>query len=404
MGKIQAAKDAWIFLPDGTNLFDREFREGALEVAHERGFSRIRFASEEDILARCMDTDLFRRGRMGIIGHIRTPRLQRAIARRKVPAILLGEESVETWRKTMGGRVTICSVDNFGIGQMAADYLYGQERFASFVYADGLKADWYDWWTNRRYDAFVRTIREHGYTGEIPRFSTLDTMPDVNATRFCKLVKSLPKPLAVFAANDRIAREIIVFAELARLTIPDELAVLGVDDESNICTTSPTAISSIKIEHHRLGRTAFGLMIHMLEGEPNRDKVILCPPVRVIERASTRRRDPEDAFVARAAEHIRRASLSKLNVAAVVSACGASRSYVEKRFKRETGRTILEAINSRILDETKKALLDTDLPISLIAQQAGFSSSTGLCALFRRVCGMSMTDFRNSKRMKHCDD
>lgn len=92
-----------------------------------------------------------------------------------------------------------------------------------------------------------------------------------------------------------------------------------------------------------------------------------------------------------------------LNVAAVVSACGASRSYVEKRFKRETGRTILEAINSRILEETKKALQDTDLPISLIAQQAGFSSSTGLCALFRRVCGMSMTDFRNSKRMKHCD-
>lgn len=397
-------KDAWIILPDGTNIFDSEFRNGALEIAHERGFTRIRLANEEDIAAHYVRSDLFRRGRLGIIGHIRSKRLQHLIARNGVAAILLGEESVESWRKTMGGNVTVCSVDNASIGQMAADYLFNRDRYASFIYADGMKADTFDWWTDRRYKAFVDTLREHGYTGDIPRFFAQDSTPDVNCKEFASLIAKLPKPVAVFAANDRIARDLVCFADINRIIIPEEVAILGVDDESVLCTTSPIEISSIKIEHHRLGRIAFQLMLHMIDGEPARDKVILCPPIRVIERASTRRNTPSDKYVTRATDFIRRANASQLSVGTVVTACGASRSYLEKHFKRETGRTILEAINDRVLDDARKLLLDTDMPIALIAHQTGFSTTSSLCALFRRRYDMSMSEFRNAKRMKNVAD
>lgn len=398
------ANEPWIILPDGTNIFDSEFRNGALEIAHERGFSRIRLACEEDIVAHYIRSDLFRSGRLGIIGHIHSPRLQHLITRSGIAAILLGEESVESWRKSMGGNVTVCSVDNASIGQMAADYLFNRDRFASFAYADGMKADAYDWWTDRRYKAFVETLREHGYTGDIPRFFAQDATPDVNCERFASLIAKLPKPVAVFAANDRIARDLVCFADITRIIVPEEVAILGVDDESAICTTSPVKISSIKIEHHRLGRIAFQLMLHMLDGDSSRDKVILCPPIRVIERSSTRRNTPADMYVNRASEFIRLANASQLSVKTVVDACGASRSYLEKRFKRETGRTILEAINDRILDDTRRLLLDTDMPIALIAHQTGFSTTSSLCTLFRRSYGMSMSEFRNAKRMKNVAD
>lgn len=400
MNENTFAKNPWIILPDGTNIFDSEFRNGALELAHERGFSRIRLANEEDIVARYVRSDLFKSGRLGIIGHIHSKRLQQLIARNRIATILLGEESVESWRKTMGGNVTVCSVDNASIGQMAADYLFNRDRYASFVYADGIKADTFNWWTDRRYQAFLTTLREHGYIGDIPRFFAQDATPDINCKRFASIIADLPKPVAVFAANDRIARDLVCFADIARIVVPEEVAILGVDDESAICTTSPIEISSIKIEHHRLGRIAFQLMLHMLIGDPTRDKVILCPPIRVIERASTRRNTPSDMYVSRATDFIRRADASQLTVGTIVAACGASRSYLEKHFKRETGRTILESINDRILNDAKKLLLDTDMPIALIAHQTGFSTTSSLCTLFRRHHGMSMSEFRNMKRMK----
>lgn len=401
---MSQTKNSWIVMTDGTNIFDSEFRAGALSMAHELGLNHIRLASENAILEILINSKLLKSGNAGIICHVKELSMLKTIKKYKIPCILLGEESAESWRETIGGPVTICSVDNEGIGQMAADYLHEHQRFKTYVYADATAEAHWQWWTRRRYESFVNTLKEHGVQDEVRRISILNTAPDEDSQRFLKQIADLPKPIAIFACNDRVAREVVSFCEIGGLHVPDDVAILGVDDERPICETSPTTISSIKIEHHRLGRTAMTLMQRMLQGGVRRDRTILCPPVRVIERDSTRRLAPDDRFVGRAVEFIRTARPDILNVAAVVAACGASRSYLEKRFKAETGRTILDAIHDRLMRDVRKTLLDTDKPVAIIAQEMGFTTSSGLCSLFKRKFGISMSEFRAQRRLKHATE
>ena len=355
MKKPADIKDVWFILPDGTNIFDSEFRAGALSVARELALPKVRLSNETLLLKKF---SIEKSGKNSAM---------KAFGKSGIPLVLLGEEAVEDWRKAFGGPITVCSVDNESIGQMAADYLHEQGRFASYIYADGSSDQFYQWWTSRRYESFVDTLREHGYTGEVLRVPVLNSSAHTDAEHFLKAMEKIPRPIAVFACNDRAAREIVSFCHLANLHIPDDVAVLGVDDEKDLCESCPVPLSSIKIEHYRLGRTAMHLILRMLEGGPRRDKVILCPPVRVIERASTKRSTPSDKFVASAVNFIRTARLDTLDVMAVVKACGASRSYLEKRFRAETGRTILDAIHRRTLEDVKHLLLDTDKSVAVIA-------------------------------------
>ena len=300
MKKPADIKDVWFILPDGTNIFDSEFRAGALSVARELALPKVRLSNETLLLKKFSIEKSGKNSAMAVIAHIRKPALLKAFGKSGIPLVLLGEEAVEDWRKAFGGPITVCSVDNESIGQMAADYLHEQGRFASYIYADGSSDQFYQWWTSRRYESFVDTLREHGYTGEVLRVPVLNSSAHADAEHFLKAMEKIPRPIAVFACNDRAAREIVSFCHLANLHIPDDVAVLGVDDEKDLCESCPVPLSSIKIEHYRLGRTAMHLILRMLEGGPRRDKVILCPPVRVIERASTKRSTPSDKFVASA--------------------------------------------------------------------------------------------------------
>ncbi|MGN0854286.1 MAG: substrate-binding domain-containing protein [Kiritimatiellia bacterium] len=393
------AKKAWILLTDGTNVFDSEVRSGIMQLAQELGFRRIRLVSEDELAAHYLNSSLFRKGLVGIVSHVRLPSIQNAIRKYRIPAVLLGEESVAEWRKAIGGPVTVCSVDNRGIGQLAADYLFEQGRFATYAFADIGFSRHTDWWSNPRYEAYRDTLAEHGYRHEVPRVSVLVDAPDVNEQAFLKFIRPLARPVAFFCCNDRAARDVINFCAAARLHVPEDVAVLGVDNEEEICTRAPTEISSIKVEHVRLGRTAFRTLVHQLEGEPPRDKIILCPPIRVIERASTRHLTVTNRYVAKAIDFIATAHPATLNANSVIAASGVSRSYLAQRFRAETGRTILDAIHIRVMKDVKRELLETEKPVAQIAEELGFSSVSCLCTVFRRLNGLSMSAFRATRRL-----
>lgn len=393
------AKKAWILVTNGCNRFDSEVRSGAMQLAKELGFARIRLINEEELEAHYLKSKLFQQGLVGILSHVRLPSIQKAIRQHRIPVVLLGEESVAEWRRAIGGPITVCSVDNRSIGQMAADYLFEQKRFATYAFADVGASEDVVWWWNPRYDAYRDTLEEHGYHGAVPRVSVLVDSPEVNERNFIKFIHRLAKPVAIFCCNDRAAREVINFCEAARLHVPEDVAVLGVDDEEEICLSAPTGISSIKVEHVRLGRAAFRTLVHQLEGEPPRDKLILCPPIRVVERDSTRRATTTNRFVARAVEFIAASRPTALSMQSVIDASGASRSYLTKHFRAETGRTILEAINTRLMKEVKRELLETEKPIAQIAEEMGFASISGFGAVFRRFNDISPSGFRAMKRL-----
>jgi LacI family transcriptional regulator len=221
--------------------------------------------------------------------------------------------------------------------------------------------------------------------------------PDEDAKHFIEDIKDLPRPIAVFACNDIVAKDVVDFLELASVRIPSEVAVLGVDDQREICETAAVKLSSIRVEHKRLGRTAMTLMLRMLQGGEHHDKTILCPAVRVIERESTRRLAPSNPRVAAALDFIRATDPRKLSAENVSAASNSSHSYLSKSFKRETGMTIMDAIHEKILDETKRLLTETDIPVAAIAEEMGFNNPSGLYALFKRKTGSTMSEFRKNR-------
>ena len=400
MKKPLHIKDVWFILPDGTNIFDTEFRSGALSVVREHALPKIRLSNQDAVEKAIRSTGIANVRNLAVIAYIHSTSLLKMLGKAKIPLVLLGDELAEKKRKAYGLPLSFCSVDNTSIGQMAADYLHEQGRFASYVYADAFKMPHQNKWSLKRYESFVNTLREHGFKGIVPRISAISSSPLADAKAFVKAIENLPRPIAVFTCNDRTAREIVSFCDEANIHIPDDVAILGVDNETDICELCPVPISSIKVEHYRLGRTAMHIILRILEGGARRDKTILCPPVRVVERSTTKRLAPNDRFVGAAVEFIRSADLATLDVTAVVRASKASRSYLEKCFKAETGRTILEAIHKRKMDEVKSLLLDTDKSVAIIAAETGFPSTSGLCSMFRRLVGLSASEFRASRQPK----
>lgn len=399
MASARDVKKTWILLTDGTNVFDSEVRTGIMQLARELGFTRIRLVNEESLKAHYLGSELFRKGPVGLISHVRVKSILKAIRDFRIPAVLLGEESVHEWRKAIGSPVSVCSVDNRAIGQMAADYLFEQTRFASFAFAETAPSPDTTWWSEPRYEAFRETLAEHGHVGDVVRLIAHDRDPASDERRFVAAVRGLPRPVALFCSNDRVACDVVNFCAAARLHVPDDVAVLGVDNEAEICESATTPISSIKVEHVRLGRTAFRVLVRQLGGLAAKDRDILCPPIRVIERESTRRAKPANPFVAKAQAFIATARLASLNAQAVIAASGTSRSYLTKRFHAETGRTVLEAIHARLMKEVKRELAETEKPVAQIAEEAGYASASGLCAVFRRLNGTSMGEFRARSRL-----
>ena len=390
----------WVIITDGTNIFDSEIRAGATELAHERGFHNLQMRNDDLIMDKAyLGKGLFKSGDAGIICHAVDVNALRFAAKSGIPIVLLGEESVPQWRKAVGGDIAICSVDNEDIGRLAADYLHGQRRFRSFVYADNLRDEHWDWWSMRRYKSFSDTLAEHGHVGEvrrIPVYLPLST-PDEDAKRFIDMVADLPRPIAVFACNDIVAKSIVGILDLASVRMPLEAAVLGVDDDREICETAVVKISSIRIEHRRLGRIAMKLMLQMLQGGGHHDKTILCPALRVVERESTRRIAPSNPRVAAALDFIRTADMRELSVKSVTKASNASHTYLATNFKKETGMTVLDAIHERIVEETKRLLTETDIPISVITEEMGFKAASGLYELFKRKTGSTMSEYRSNR-------
>ena len=398
-------KDSWIEVIDGENEFDRNFRAGVLRAAGEAGFVRVRLVPEGQLHEDWKDPD-FRAGPPAVIGALWDRALLRELRRAGVPCVLTGVREGEG--TTRAENRAVCSTDNRAVGRMAAEYLLGPGRFRSFAFAPAGFEEWgaQAWWIRRRAEAFAATLAAAGKTPAppLPIPSLVRGAGRIARDAFREWAEPIPKPLAIFAANDLFARQIAVLCDLAHVRVPDEIAILGVDNDATLCETAATPLSSIALETGRLGREAFSLAVRMLRGERLSGIVSLCPPSHVAERRSTSAAPLEDAFVARAVDWISAHAEVPMEVPDVVAACGTSRRFLERRMRTLTGRTILETIHEKRLGAVVRRLRDTDEPAGLVSDKLGFSSPAALSALFHRRFGRSMRDFRADLRRLPLED
>jgi LacI family transcriptional regulator len=204
---------------------------------------------------------------------------------------------------------------------------------------------------------------------------------------------SLPKPLALFAANDLWGFELLQAAREVGLHVPDDVAVLGVDNEELLCEIAHPPLSSIRIGAERIGRLAVELLEDLLRRKPPGPNIARIEPMEVVTRQSTDVLAVDDPAVAAALRHIRQHAVEGLSVKQLLETVPVNRRTLERRFVSVLGHTPLEEIR-RVRLERAKALLQTDLPVYDIAARSGFATPEYMATSFLQATGMTPTAYR----------
>jgi LacI family transcriptional regulator len=207
-------------------------------------------------------------------------------------------------------------------------------------------------------------------------------------------LRGLPQPLAVFACNDARGRQVLAACQLAGLAVPEQVAVLGVDNDEVICELSDPPLSSIEPDTHRIGYEGAALLDRLMQGRRPAAKTISVPPLGIVSRRSSDAMAVDDAEVAAALHHIRAHASAGLRVPDVVSILSISRATLERRFQQVLGRSPAAEIERVRMDHARLLLAETDYKLRSIAALVGYASDAQFVTAFRRHTGTTPGHFR----------
>ena len=237
-------------------------------------------------------------------------------------------------------------------------------------------------WSRNRGEAFARIVRMNGRKCHIFRPRTFGREDDTYRAWLREWLEKAPKPLGVFAANDYIAAQVLSCASMARIAVPGELRVIGVDNDLQICEHTMPTLTSILPDHEKAGYFAAELLAERLSHPRARFVNRTFGPIAVVHRQSTNAYRRPDDRVGAALELIRRRACEGLMARDVIAAMGTSRRLAELRFREVTGKSILEEIKSVRLERAKSLLRQGGVSVSEVAAACGYGSTEALRKIF----------------------
>ncbi|MBR4171385.1 MAG: substrate-binding domain-containing protein [Kiritimatiellae bacterium] len=294
--------------------------------------------------------------------------------------------------KTLPASCFSVSHDSIATAQLAAKELLmtGFENFAYIPYAERR------YWSEERQRGFCDALTLNGKHCTVFKYKSNVTDVTGRQEALRRFLARLPKPCAVFAANDKTAAETITAARFEGLAVPEEVAVLGVDNYAQICEHTVPPLSSIEPDFRRGGNLAVLLLLSLAHGKRDQERMhhMTFGPLRVVRRASTRLLSAPDRVVSEALDLIRREACQGLRSAKVASLFSCSRRQADIRFRNATGHSILEEIHAVQLECAKQMLQDSNVQLKTISDFCGFAHPNSLRKFFRSETGMSMSEWR----------
>ena len=286
--------------------------------------------------------------------------------------------------------------DNATIGKMAAEHLLDC-GFSYFAYCGFESRPW----SRQRKESFAGRIAEAGFKASV--FYTNSESGswcsfERGQNRLIEWLKSLPKPVGLMAGNDVCGRHVIEACRIAGLQVPDQVAVVGVDNDELICDLTDPPMSSIALNTEKAGYEAAELLDRLIAGENTAVLDILVRATHITTRQSTDILAAEDRTVAEAIRFIRHHSKEAIQVSNVVDHVAVSRRNLEQRFRRVLGRSIYNEIKRARTQQIIRMLCETDLSVSEIALRLGHPSDKHIARYFKQQTGMSLKEYRKQCR------
>ncbi len=281
-------------------------------------------------------------------------------------------------------RRNLCAVhtDNEAIAKEAVRILFGNRRFASYAYypANG-NPEWSD-------------VRGRHFLDRVSRQSKCSAVMLSRDTLIATL-RSLPRPMGLFAANDSYAVELMDACRKAGLSIPSDASVVGVDNEEFLCENTTPALTSICPDFEDEGYTAIAMLSAMLAGKAV-PPLVACGLQPTVVRKSAMGERYAESLVNRAMSIINDKAASGLTVSDVCESLKISRRLLDMRFKEIRGLSPKEAITARRLEALRKLLRSSSDPISVVCRKCGFGSANHPKKLFRQRYGTTMRAWRQA--------
>jgi LacI family transcriptional regulator len=212
-------------------------------------------------------------------------------------------------------------------------------------------------------------------------------------------LKTLEKPIGIVSSHDIQGAQIAEYCHQLGIIVPDEVAIVGADDDDLLCELSRPSLTSVKLPAKRIGFEAAAMLDRWINGEAPASRQIVLPPVGVIVRQSSNLQAVSDSELSAAVRFIHDHAHQPINVADLLRTVPIARRALERRFRKYLNRSVLEEIRRTHVERAKHLLLTTDLAMSEIAVRAGLTDSRHLSIAFRKVTGMTPSRFRSQAKV-----
>lgn len=363
------------------------FIEGILQFAHEHGLKWSYMVAPES--SNVSITQLVGWPGDGVIAALHNAKEGRCAAGLKLPVVNISGALAKS-------PVPRATVDNRAIGKLAAEHYLerGYENLAFY----GIRGIIY---SDQRLEGFSETaaakglaVATHlaGQTFNIKGNKWLHQQAELT-----EWIRGLKPPCAVFAASDARARQVISSCDALQLRSPDQIAVLGVDDQQIICEHTHPTLSSIARNSLREGYVAAEMLHQLMSAAPMPDRERLIPPLGIVPRESTDIAAIDDDRLRDVLAYFQEHIEEPVSVSEVCRHAGVSRRWLEYAFRETLGVSPFDHIRRQRLKHARRLLREErSTAINVIARRSGYSSSNQLAKAFRAEFGLSPRDYRKS--------
>jgi LacI family transcriptional regulator len=289
-------------------------------------------------------------------------------------------------------KLPLVHLDDAAVARMAAKQLL-ELNLRHFGFCGIAGANWSD----RRGEAFAAAVGDAGcgcaffrMHGGVPEHYSWEREQDELAA----WLRELPKPAGVMVCSDQRGEHVIEACRRGDVAVPDEVAVIGVDNDTILCELCDPPLSSVDTALDRVGYAAAELLDDLMAGGKPPAESVLFPPHGLVVRASSDALSVSDTDVVTALRFIREHACEPIGVDEVVKHVTLSRSTLQRRFRLLLGRSVHDEILRMRLLRARELLIETDLPLTQIAERAGFQHSEYLSVVFKQRLGQTPGKYR----------
>jgi LacI family transcriptional regulator len=332
----------------------------------------------------------------GIIIRV-TNHLQEALVT-ALPVVYATDSKKEIDLAAINPKTAVYTCDWAATGRMAAEHLFerGFRRFAYCGYGNLA-------WSIERGKAFSNKVSKLGYSTHCykqPGGKGVSSWGE-ELPKLAAWLAQLPKPIGLMACNDDRSKQLLEACKVADICVPDEIAIVGVDNDELICTLSTPQLSSINLNPDQTGYQISEMLDKLMSGQKLDNPVVVDRPTHIVTRQSTDVLAIDDSEVAKAVSFIRLNSKKMIQVSDVIDNIGISRRTLELRFRNILGHSVNTEIRKNKANLICQMLTMTNWSITRVAMMLGFNSADHIARFFRVEKQMTPTEYRKLYQAKN---